>query len=215
MRQDSNLQRSRRLSGFTAQRDQPYSPHTLVPGLGIEPRLCRQTSGDDVSSYTTREYFKDHSYGCGTRDRTLDLLVQSQVCCQLHHPAILRLRFAPLSMVSEVEPNKKPTYFLSVLGGFFAASLKIRVIRTRHPLGPFSDTVSVRIGDPRMRRSPDSRRPSAGRVGGRFLGVSIRRPRWPLWATRSDYSYVVAGLSSLQSSLSWIIRLASLRRACR
>jgi len=53
----------------------------------------------------------------------------------------------------------------------------------------------------------------------RYLGVSIRHPRWPLWATRSGHSYVVAGLSSFQSSLSLImvsfdsVKLAALQTA--
>ena len=70
-----------------------------------------------------------------------------------------------------------------------------------------------------MRRSPDVRRPSAGRLGGRFLGVSIHHPTPRLSGGRSGQSYVVAGLSSFQSSLSLImvsfdsVKLAALQAA--
>jgi hypothetical protein len=118
VRRDLNPQRSRRLSGFTAQRDQPYSPHTLGSQAWIRTRIARFRAGN-VADYTTREYLKDLSYGCGTRDRTLTLLVQSQVCYRLHHPAII----PPLSLWrvrQRCSGEKKPTYRLSVLGGFSA-----------------------------------------------------------------------------------------------
>lgn len=58
VRQDLNLLRSRRLSGFTDRCDHPYSPHTHALGLGIEPRLS-WFRARRVSSYTTREIFKE------------------------------------------------------------------------------------------------------------------------------------------------------------